>query len=531
MAYTINKTDGSILTTIADGTIDTTTNLSLFGKNYAGYGEPLNENLVGLLENFANTTANAPTKAIKGQLFYDTTLNQMQVYNGSAFKAVSGSIVSTSEPSTGSQGDLWYDSTNEQIHGYTGSSWVLVGPAATAGAGVSGSIVKVITDNTGTDRVVLQLTTSDTIVGMVSSVEFTPQSAISGYSVIKKGITLGTNVTSNKFQGTSTDSDALGGISAASFLRSDQSDTITGTLTIQADASLILGQDGDVSMTQSGANFTLRNSTEDGNIIFSVNDGGATSTVMTLTGSDASVTVANNLTVTGNLTVSGTTTSVNATNTTISDPLIVLNKGASIISGYDGGIIIDRGLGDSAAQRNAAMLWDESANEFAFVFTTETGSTAGNVSISQYANLQVGELTGQASSARYADLAERYEADQQLEPGDVVKLGGEKEITKTNTAYDKNVFGVVSTDPAFKMNSEAGDDATHPYVALSGRVYCKVKGPVSKGDRLTTSDEPGVAQKADLDSELNSVYAVIGRSLESSNDNGIRQLEIVVGKL
>ena len=81
------------------------------------------------------------------------------------------------------------------------------------------------------------------------------------------------------------------------------------------------------------------------------------------------------------------------------------------------------------------------------------------------------------------------------------------------------------------MNSEAGDDATHPYVALSGRVYCKVKGPVSKGDRLTTSDEPGVAQKADLDSELNSVYAVIGRSLESSNDNGIRQLEIVVGKL
>jgi hypothetical protein len=186
MAYTINKTDGSILTTIADGTIDTTTNLSLFGKNYAGYGEPLNENLVGLLENFANTTANAPTKAIKGQLFYDTTLNQMQVYNGSAFKAVSGSIVSTSEPSTGSQGDLWYDSTNEQIHVYTGSSWVLVGPAATAGAGVSGSIVKVITDNTGTDRVVLQLTTSDTIVGMVSSVEFTPQSAISGYSVIKK---------------------------------------------------------------------------------------------------------------------------------------------------------------------------------------------------------------------------------------------------------------------------------------------------------------------------------------------------------
>ena len=143
----------------------------------------------------------------------------------------------------------------------------------------------------------------------------------------------------------------------------------------------------------------------------------------------------------------------------------------------------------------------------------------------------VSELVGQASSALYADLAERYEADQSLEPGDVVKIGGSKEITKTNSAYDKDVFGVISTDPAFKMNSGAGDDTTHPYVALSGRVFCKVKGPIQKGDRLTTSDEPGVAQKADLDNELNSVYAIIGRSLESNTEQGIRKLEIIVGKV
>ena len=81
MAYTINKTDGTVLTTIADGTLDTTLDISLFGKNYAGFGELLNENQVKLLENFANTTSNVPTKAVEGQLFYDTTLKQLQVKN------------------------------------------------------------------------------------------------------------------------------------------------------------------------------------------------------------------------------------------------------------------------------------------------------------------------------------------------------------------------------------------------------------------------------------------------------------------
>jgi len=229
MAYTINKTDGTILATIADGTVDTTTNLSLFGKNYAGYGELLNENQVKLLENFANTTANAPDKPVIGQLFYDTTLNQIQVYDGTVFKASSGSIISATEPTFGAEGDLWYDSTNEQIYVYTGSAWTLVGPAATAGAGTTGSIVTTITDSTGVSRPVVQLTTGDAIVAIISSVEFTPQSTISGYATIKKGVTLGTQISSNKFQGTATDSDALGGISSANFLRSNENDTATGS--------------------------------------------------------------------------------------------------------------------------------------------------------------------------------------------------------------------------------------------------------------------------------------------------------------
>ena len=528
MAYTINKTDGTILTTIADGTLDTSTDLSLFGKNYAGYGEPLNENLVKLLENFADTTT--PARPIKGQLYYNTSLNQMQVYNGSDFKAVSGAIISSTAPTTGAQGDLWYDSINEQLHVYTGSDWVLVGPAATAGAGVSGAIVAVITDNGGTDRVVIQNTVSDVIVSMISSIEFTPQSAISGFPIIYKGVTLSTAITANKFQGTATDSDKLGGVVAANYMTTTGA-TMTGALTVRTDSGITLGADDDVSLTQSGPNFTLYNSTEDGNINLRVNDGGTPTVALTVSGSDASVTVPNNLTVTGNLTVNGTTTSISSTQTTIEDPFIVLNKGASIVSGYDGGVLIDRGIGDSSNQKNAAMLWDESTNEFAFVFTADDGTTSGNVTISQYADLHVSELVGQASSALYADLAERYESDTPCEPGDVVKLGGSKEITKTDTEYDKNVFGVVSTDPAFKMNSDAGDDSSHPYVGLSGRLPCKVKGKVSKGDRLTSSTTPGVAQKADLDNELCSVYSVIGRSLEDKDSEEIQTIEIVIGKL
>ena len=125
-------------------------------------------------------------------------------------------------------------------------------------------------------------------------------------------------------------------------------------------------------------------------------------------------------------------------------------------------------------------------------------------------------------------MAERSEADAPMEYGDVVKIGGEKEITKTTQASDTDVFGVVAKDPAFKMNTGAGDDITHPYVSLSGRTPCKVLGAVKKGDRLITSDTPGVAKA--VDSELPSVYTVIGRSLEDNDALGVKYVEITVGK-
>jgi hypothetical protein len=114
-----------------------------------------------------------------------------------------------------------------------------------------------------------------------------------------------------------------------------------------------------------------------------------------------------------------------------------------------------------------------------------------------------------------------------MEPGDVVKIGGEKEITKTTTANDTEVFGVISTDPAYKMNEDAGDDATHPHVALTGRVPCKVIGAITKGQRLVSSDTDGVAEAA---GSAYTTQAVVGRALESNADEGIKIIEVVVGK-
>jgi len=514
MAYTINKTDGTILATVADGTLDTTTNIQLIGKNYAGYGEILNENSVKLLENFASTSS--PDKPLTGQLYYDTSLAQIKVYNGTAFKAVNGAIISSTAPTVGSKGDMWYDDVNSQIYVYNGSTWVLVGPQATAGSGTSGAIVKQITDTTGVTRVVTQLMVSDSIVAIISSVEFTPQISISGFATIKKGVTLGTQITDNKFQGSATDSDALGGIVAANYLRSDTNDTFNGTLTIASDSPLTLGADSDVTMTQSGSNFTLKNTTSDGNIIFNVNDGGSDTTVLTLTGSDASATVTN-LTISGNLTVSGTTTTVNSTNMNVEDPILTLNKNASSIADRDIGLLFDRGI-----NQNVAFFYDESADEFALVNTNEDGTTAGAISFTSYATLHA-----TATAAQYSDLAERYEADSAMEPGDVVKIGGEKEITKTTTENDADVFGVISTDPAFKMNADAGTDGSHPYVALSGRVPCKVEGPVSKGQRLVSSTTPGVAKGV---TDTTTPLSIVGRALETKTDDGISIVEIVVGK-
>ena len=225
-------------------------------------------------------------------------------------------------------------------------------------------------------------------------------------------------------------------------------------------------------------------------------------------------TVAGALTVTGNLTVNGTTSTVNSVNTTIADNLIELNSGISA-SSNDAGIIIERG----STGNNAAIIWDESADKFTMGTTTATAADkSGGISVS--VSTLVANLEGTATAAQYSDVAERFASDSVYAPGTVVALGGAEEITQVNEEASDEVFGVVSSleQAAFKMNDGAGNNDTHPYIAMTGRVDVKVIGIVNKGDRLISASVPGYARAA-TKAEC-TAFNVIGRALTNKTTAG-----------
>ena len=294
MSYTINLTDGALFATIADGTINTSSSMTLVGKNYAGYGQFLDTNFIHLLENASNTTP--PGAPLTGQLWWDSGSGLLKVYQGSTWKSISGATASTSAPSTSYSvaGDLWYDSTNAQLNVYTGASWLLVGPQSSQGQGTSGAIVATLLDNQSVSHVVIELYVQNDIVGIVSKdAAFTPQSAIPGFTTIRPGITLATTVNSQVplFQGTATSSQALNGLSSTSFMRSDANTSTSGTLLVQNNSGLTVGLNSDFNANVSGTTVTLKNTTSNGNLNIGVNVGGSPTNSIMIDGATGAVSI------------------------------------------------------------------------------------------------------------------------------------------------------------------------------------------------------------------------------------------------
>jgi len=271
--------------------------------------------------------------------------------------------------------------------------------------------------------------------------------------------------------------------------------TAGADINVPANVGMTFGDDGE-KIEGNGTNLTISSSGA-----LSLNVTGETS-------------VSGALTVAGDLTVNGTTTTNNSVNLTVDDNIIELNSGISS-SNNDAGIIIERGsTGD-----NAAFLWDESADKFTLGTTTATaGDKSGGVSVTT--GTLVCDLEGTATAAQYSDVAERFASDTAYTPGTVVALGGAQEITQVNEEASDEVFGVVSSieQAAFKMNGGAGNDATHPYIAMTGRVDVKVIGTVNKGDRLISASVPGYARAA-TKAEC-TAFNVIGRALTSKTEEG-----------
>ncbi|MAA58358.1 MAG: hypothetical protein CL855_07870 [Cryomorphaceae bacterium] len=362
MAYTINKTDGSVVTTITDGTVDNTTSLQLFGKSFSGFGEGLNENLVKLLENAASTSA--PTGPLKGELWFDTSTGQLKVYNGTAFEPTGGATSQATAPTSPSAGDLWTDSDDDQLYVYTGSAFQLVGPVYTSGQTLSGWKIETL-GSSGGDKVVSSMYAGNTRVAILSKETFTPSVTQTGFASIKAGLTLNSTLgavfegSSSQtgivdVSGTSNTSSTL--IAGGNFLRTDAADTTTGALTVDTDSGIIIGDAQELTVTVSSNDVTIAQTSQDKDLKFTVNDGGTTKTPLQLTGADGGIDMVGNLTITGNLNVSGEYNATSVNVNTYDDAFIKLNNGNSEV---DSGVIVETGDTD-----DARLFYDVSENRW-----------------------------------------------------------------------------------------------------------------------------------------------------------------------
>ena len=199
------------------------------------------------------------------------------------------------------------------------------------------------------------------------------------------------------------------------------------------------------------------------------------------------------------------------------------------------GLKVNRGETSTDTEQDLFWVWDET---FADDGTTIFGNAGGawtafksgggddELSAPTLVDIRGNVVHATSTSAQYADLAERYETDISVEPGDVVILGGHAEITKCQEELSDAVFGVISESPAFLMNAQAGNNDTHPMVALKGRVNVKIKGTGKAGDRVVSAGD-GVARIAN--SEECTHFNVLGRLLKTKYKQETALTECVIG--
>jgi hypothetical protein len=362
MSYIINKTDGSVLTEIVDGTVDqTATDLTLIGKNSSSYGEFFNENLVHLLENFANTSQ--PNKPVAGQLWFDTGESRLKVYDGSGFKVSGGTIVAPIIPSSISQGDIWIDSKRKILFFNDGVSTIPANRSYTASQGISGFEIIDVVDTNEVSHTVVLLYCARVLLGVFSKDAFTLANPndIPGFT---GDINIGFNSGSAngiQFHTTATSAynliDGNGNLkSADNFLTSAGDSSINGTLTITNSTPIILGPATQNEIKVSDSSFQLNSNKSNQNFQIGVkNVNGLLPAIYVNANSQRVGLYTNSPTKTldvngdarirGSLTVEGTTTTVNTTNLVISDKLIDLgaSDSASNTTANGGGIALKAG--------------------------------------------------------------------------------------------------------------------------------------------------------------------------------------------
>ena len=372
MAYSINKTDGTLLATVADGQVDDlSTDITLIGKNYSGFGESLNENFIKLLENFASTSR--PDNPIRGQIWFDTSEAKLKVYTGTGFVPVSSASISNSQPGQPGAGDLWFNNISKQLYFYDGTGFILLGPAYSQAQGLSGFKVETILDSLNASRVVTYLYNNGILLGIFAKDTFSPKLNIEGFSgSIVPGFNAGT-LAGFKFNVTATNSDRLDNVIASLYARRDQANNFAQPLIITDNSGINVGAGTEGAFNVAAGNVRLYNTASNKNLSFAVQKGVASETAVNIIAptrevkiydgfTDSVTTVGGNLTVVGDLLVQGNTTTINTSVLTIEDKNIVLaatgDSSAGTDVNADGGGIILRGDSDHE------FTWDKNVGWF-----------------------------------------------------------------------------------------------------------------------------------------------------------------------
>lgn len=589
MTYNITLTNGQLLVQIADGTKDTSySSISLFGKNYAGYGPELDENQVKMLENFSNITP--PPSPLEGQLWWDSNNHAMKVYRKDIqrWEVTSGPTSATSSPTNKAAGDLWWDSDNKQLKVFTGTDWITVGPAYKAGQGVSGPVVASIPGATdGLYHTLVIFYIGGIAVSVLSSDAAFDVNAIPGFSIIRPGFNLLPGAMT--YVGNAENALSLGGVLAANFLRSDVVSQTNHVLKVKTNDGLMVGLNDDLTIGVTGSAVTLTSNVLSRSLEFYTNIGSVSTLGLHLDGTTGLITVAGDPT--DNLGVATkhyvdtliTTTAADflrKDGTTMlfgsllpnSTDIYTLGSSSNIYSKVYANVVIA-----TTGQFGSLTSNGENVATQQYVNATVNDLTSGN---STFNNLVVsssistpsnGSVTIGAANNKFGSIygtvitANTFVATTSITTtsNGTVDIGtsgnkfgniygtamaanyadlAEKYVAdadyESGTVLDFGGSHEVTLSTGLVPSRVAGVVSTNPAylmnddcsghfvaaVALQGRCPCKVVGPIQKGDLLVSAGD-GRAKAAIIPT----VGSVIGKALEDiSSREGI--IEISVGR-
>jgi len=583
MAYQVNRYNGSFLVSVADGTIDSTTNIRFVGKNYAGYGQVQNENFLHLLEHFAGAVQ--PSKPLAGQLWYDSTDRKIKVYDGTRFRPVGGATSSATAPLGLSAGEFWFDSLAQQLYCWTGTEYVLVGPESPGTLGET-SLTSVTVKDTGNEsHTIAKIKSGGTDVAIFSKDTFNLSDAdktlLPNFGRIKKGITLvstdndnGVTTTASGavIWGTATSAQRLVDIADSSIFYDINDfvlkDSPTFTTSVTFNSGLVLGSVPRAAVEiANGADLLFRTYSANSKIILLPNGSDADGVLQIDSNSvipASGVSLGNDLNrfyqiFANNITSSSIVGAFYGNLTGNVTGNVVGNVTGNVVGNVTGNLTGNI-TGTASSATNATRLNNAEASDAAIISTVALRTASGNLVANQFVGtadradrIKIDNAASDNPSSAYksamttqtpltiaardssGDITARIFrgtatavqgadlAEKYLADKEyevgTVMIVGGEAEVTASVWVGQRAIGVVSGAPGLMMNQDLEEGT---YVALKGRVPVKVIGQVRKGDRLVAA--PDGCAMASEDANANT-FAI---ALESSLNTEVKIVEAIV---